>query len=122
MVQQATINVTGSKTYLPGLSLSIGPFQIVNPNSGSDVSEVACVLGVNTINVPTTFPYVGVIIIPPALNTASPKLGGVGADSGIQLAPSSPQVLTFPATPPTTTSFTLTFTALPSGPYTFLWF
>ena len=72
--------------------------QIINLSSGA-----------NTIN-STTCPAIatagGVIIKPPAGNTQTITLKGVTGDTGIALNLTAPQMILFPATPPT--SFVIT--------------
>lgn len=89
-------NFTGSN---PGEAFNI---QIYNANSPTQLQTLVLATGDNTINA-TSCPSLpqsgGMWLTPPIGNTATIKIKGIGADTGITLSPTVPFFYPF-ATPP----------------------
>lgn len=66
-----------------------------NLDSPGMISLYDLTAGVNTITLPTAAIPVAATIVPPALNVEGITLKGIAADTGIQIHPTDPTVLTF---------------------------
>ncbi len=91
----ATITISGLISGLPAGSETIGPLTIANANSGAQVTQLTSVNGNNALTVPGTN-FVGAIIVPPAGSTLAKFLKGVNGDTGVNLHPANPTLISLP--------------------------
>lgn len=97
MSASATLTIFGTKAGLPSGTETIGPLTIANNASADAVTDLNLSPGNNTITVPSGASFVAAVIIPPAGNTVGIKLLGSATDTGINLHPSNPTVLSLAA-------------------------
>lgn len=114
MALRSLIQLRGLLEGLPAGSINIAPTDIQNNTPPSFTLQDTMASGDNTILVPAK--AYGCIIIFDATSTTVKKIKGVAGDTGIVLAKTKWNVLTFDTTPPA--SFIINSSALDTGKLT----
>ena len=115
---QSVVNIQGYFDSIPSGAGSIA-LAITNTTPPDHREQIVLASGDNTITVPALSD--GVLIIPDSTSTVTKTLKGDTGDTGVEVSPTKPTLLTWPSTPPA--SFILTTNGADTGKYTtFLFF
>ena len=90
--------ISGQLTGTPLGTINIGPFTLTgNAASNLQINQITFASGANTIAIPTWAK--GMLIEPNTINAVALTLKGITGDTGVTLSPTTPTLVTFPASP-----------------------